>query len=113
MATARARERARRVCAGWRPDGNQHGRIAMLAAMGRITKKITGKLPGYLSPSVGLKFADVPSDLAAIPKVPATGWGQKPAYWPPCETSQEQSPGTADSKGTASPRDLGGQAERV
>ena len=36
--------------------------------------RITGKFPGYLSPSAGLKFADVPNGLAAISK--ATGFVQ-------------------------------------
>ena len=36
-------------------------------------QEITGKFPGYLSPSAGLKFADVPNGLAAISKVPAAG----------------------------------------
>merc|ERR1719510_2868732 len=31
----------------------------MLATMGYITPEITGKLPGYLSPSTGLKFEDI------------------------------------------------------
>ena len=44
----------------------KHGRISMLATMGYITPEITGKFPGYLSPSAGLKFADVPNGLAAI-----------------------------------------------
>ncbi|CAK0798027.1 unnamed protein product [Prorocentrum cordatum] len=35
----------------------KHGRVSMLATMGYITPEITGKLPGYLSPSAGLKFA--------------------------------------------------------
>jgi hypothetical protein len=77
----------------------KHGLVAMLAAMGYITPEITGKLPGYLSPSAGLKFADVPNGLAAISKVPAAGWGQILAYMAFCETSQDQSPGTAASKG--------------
>ena len=53
----------------------KHGRISMLATMGYITPEITGKFPGYLSPSAGLKFADVPNGLAAISKVPAAGQG--------------------------------------
>eukprot|EP00445_Apocalathium_hangoei_P035413 CAMPEP_0203957476 /NCGR_PEP_ID=MMETSP0359-20131031/89322_1 /ASSEMBLY_ACC=CAM_ASM_000338 /TAXON_ID=268821 /ORGANISM="Scrippsiella Hangoei, Strain SHTV-5" /LENGTH=586 /DNA_ID=CAMNT_0050891329 /DNA_START=51 /DNA_END=1808 /DNA_ORIENTATION=- len=97
--------------AGFTADGNQenfarrrqteikHGRIAQLAAMGYITPEVTGKLPGYLSPSAGLKFADVPNGLAAISKVPAVGWGQILAYMAFCEVSQDQSPGTAASKG--------------
>ena len=55
----------------------KHGRISMLATMGYITPEITGKFPGYLSPSAGLKFADVPNGLAAISKVPAAGQGFK------------------------------------
>ena len=35
---------------------------------GYITPEIAGKFPGYLSPSAGLKFADVPNGLAAISK---------------------------------------------
>merc|ERR1712190_625235 len=61
---------------------------------GYITPEITGKFPGYLSPSAGLKFADVPNGLAAISKVPAAGWGQILAYMAFCEVSQEQTPGT-------------------
>ena len=63
------------------------------------SKEITGKLPGYLSPSAGLKFEDVPNGLAAISKVPAAGWGQILAYMAFCETSQDQSPGTAAAAG--------------
>merc|ERR1711988_1658020 len=54
----------------------KHGRICMLATMGYITPEITGKIPGYLSPSAGLKFEDVPNGLAAISKVPGLGWSQ-------------------------------------
>ena len=36
----------------------KHGRISMLATMGYITPELTGKFPGFLSPSAGLKFAD-------------------------------------------------------
>ena len=64
-----------------------------------LRPEITGKLPGYLSPSAGLKFADVPNGLAAISKVPAAGWGQILAYMAFCETSQDQSPGTAAAAG--------------
>merc|ERR1711933_221744 len=49
---------------------------------------------GYLSPSAGLKFADVPNGLGAISKVPAAGWGQILAYGALCELSQDQSAGT-------------------
>ena len=67
----------------------------MLATMGYITPEITGKLPGYLSPSAGLKFADIPNGLGAISKVPAEGWAQIVAYGAFCELSQDQSAGTA------------------
>eukprot|EP00438_Fugacium_kawagutii_P012245 Skav216861 [mRNA] locus=scaffold1042:199287:219005:- [translate_table: standard] len=79
----------------------KHGRISMLATMGYITPEITGrgKFPGYLSPSAGLKFADVPNGLSAISKVPAAGWGQILAYMAFCEVSQDQSPGTPAAAG--------------
>merc|ERR1712241_1548940 len=54
----------------------KHGRICMLATMGYITPEITGKFPGYLSPSSGLQFADIPNGLGAIGKVPLLGWLQ-------------------------------------
>ena len=60
--------------------GLKHGRLAMMATMGYITPELTGKFPGYLSTSAGLKFVDVPSGLAAISKVPALGWAQGVAY---------------------------------
>merc|ERR1712113_190131 len=97
--------------AGFTADGNvenfqrrrqtelKHGRVSMLATMGYITPEITGKLPGYLSPSAGLKFEDVPNGLAAISKVPAAGWAQILAYGAFCELSQDQSPDTAAAKG--------------
>ncbi|CAK9077649.1 unnamed protein product [Durusdinium trenchii] len=66
----------------------KHGRIAMLATMGYITPEIAGKFPGYLSPSAGLKFADVPNGLAAISKVPAGGWTQILLYMGWCEVSR-------------------------
>merc|ERR1712066_614678 len=65
----------------------KHGRISMLATMGYITPEITGKFPGYLSPSADLKFADIPNGLAAISKVPALGWLQIIAYCLFCEAS--------------------------
>merc|ERR1712226_1078388 len=65
----------------------KHGRICMLATMGYITPEITGKIPGYLSPSAGLKFADIPNGLAAISKVPTLGWAQIVAYFGFCEFS--------------------------
>merc|ERR1712137_1131297 len=77
----------------------KHGRISMLATMGYITPELTGKLPGYLSPSMNLKFADIPNGLAALSKVPAAGWAQIVAYMAFCEVSQDQSPGTPGAAG--------------
>ena len=71
----------------------------MLATMGYITPEITVKLPGYLSPSMDIKFADVPNGLAAISEVPSAGWAQILAYGAFCELSQDQSAGTAASQG--------------
>merc|ERR1712048_581423 len=65
----------------------KHGRICMMATMGYITPEITGKIPGHLSPSAGLKFADIPNGLAAISKVPTLGWAQIAAYFGFCEFS--------------------------
>ncbi|CAE7942456.1 unnamed protein product, partial [Symbiodinium sp. KB8] len=63
-----------------------NGRLAMMAIIGMFFQvRITGKFPGYLSPSAGLKFADVPNGLAAISQVPAAGWGQILAYMAFCE----------------------------
>merc|ERR1712176_741484 len=50
----------------------KHGRVSMLACIGYIVPEYF-KWPGYLSPSTGLKFSDVPHGLAAITKVPAVG----------------------------------------
>jgi len=65
----------------------KHGRISMLATMGYITPEITGKFPGYLSPSQELTFNDIPNGLAAVSKVPAAGWAQIAAYAAYCEVS--------------------------
>jgi len=77
----------------------KHGRVAMLATIGYITPEVLGKWPGYLSPTLSLKFADIPNGLAAISQVPATGWAQIAAWGAYCETSQDQSPGTAGAAG--------------
>merc|ERR1711933_478116 len=53
----------------------KHGRVCMAAAIGYIVPYYY-KFPGYLSPSEGVQFADVPNGLAALSKVPALGWVQ-------------------------------------
>jgi len=50
----------------------KHGRISMLACIGYIVPEYV-KFPGYVSPSLGLKFADIPSGLGALSKVPIEG----------------------------------------
>merc|ERR1712060_1043903 len=77
----------------------KHSRICMLAAIGYMRPELTGKWPGFLSPSAGLKFADIPNGLGAISKVPALGWAQIVAYGAFCELSQDQSAGTAAAAG--------------
>mmetsp|Transcript_21676 Transcript_21676/g.68462 ORF Transcript_21676/g.68462 Transcript_21676/m.68462 type:complete len:155 (-) Transcript_21676:372-836(-) len=52
-----------------------HGRVSMLACIGYIVPEYF-KFPGYLAPSIGLKFEDVPHGIAALTKVPALGWTQ-------------------------------------
>merc|ERR1719382_1960458 len=71
----------------------KHGRVSMLACMGYMTPEITGKLPGYLSPSMKLQFADIPNGLGALSKVPGVGWAQIFAYCAYCELSQDQTAG--------------------
>merc|ERR1719188_1701822 len=72
---------------GYTADGNtekfkrrrsteiKHGRVSMYACIGYIVPEYA-KWPGTLSPSMGLKFADVPNGLAALTKVPGFGWAQ-------------------------------------
>merc|ERR1712113_1385236 len=66
----------------------KHGRISMLATMGYITPELAGKWPGYLSPSFGIKFADIPNGLAAVSKIPVVGWAQIVIYAGCCEASR-------------------------
>merc|ERR1711920_688693 len=53
----------------------KHGRVSMWGAMGYIAPEYF-KWPGYLPPSAGIKFTDVPNGLAALSKVPTAGWLQ-------------------------------------
>jgi len=64
----------------------KHGRICMLACIGYIVPEYF-RWPGYLSPSEGLKFSDVPNGLAALSKVPFLGWVQIVIYIGMCEAS--------------------------
>jgi len=53
----------------------KHGRVSMFATLGYFVPEYY-KFPGYLSPSQGIKFADVPHGLGAFSKVPPLGWVQ-------------------------------------
>merc|ERR1719343_1933999 len=53
----------------------KNGRVAMWACLGYIVPEYF-RFDGFLSPSQGLKFADVPNGIAALSKVPAEGWAQ-------------------------------------
>merc|ERR1719343_1143161 len=57
----------------------KHGRVCMFATIGYIVPEFT-RLPGFLSPSYGVQFSDVPNGMAAISKVPALGWCQIVAF---------------------------------
>ena len=46
-----------------------------------LARHIDTSRPGFLSPSAGLKFADIPNGLAAVSKVPVAGWAQIAAYF--------------------------------
>ena len=54
----------------------QRGRVSVLATMCYITLEIGVKLPGCLSPSAGLEFADIPNRLAAISAVGPVRWNR-------------------------------------
>jgi hypothetical protein len=53
----------------------KHGRIAMAATLGMLTQQ-NYHFEGYLAPSQGLSFADVPNGLKALSVVPLAGWCQ-------------------------------------
>merc|ERR1712107_165057 len=63
----------------------KHGRVSMFAALGYIVPEYF-KWPGYLAPTAGIKFSDVPNGLGAISKVPAFGWVQIFAFCGALET---------------------------
>merc|ERR1719324_1251205 len=54
----------------------KHGRVAMAAVVGTIVHNNHIVFDGYLSPSGGLKFSDVPTGMAGIATVPAAGLAQ-------------------------------------
>lgn len=55
----------------------KHGRAAMLGFLHVIAIHAGIRFPGYLSPSLGVKFADVPAGcFASLEAVPTFGWLQ-------------------------------------
>merc|ERR1711879_444815 len=76
----------------------KHGRVSMYACIGYFVPEYT-KFGGYLSPSLGIKFSDVPNGIGAFSKVPALGWAQIIGYMAFCEISQDQSPGSSGAAG--------------
>merc|ERR1719262_1030006 len=81
----------------------KHGRVSMLATIGYIVPEYY-KFPGYLSPSEGLKFEDVPNGLAALSKLPLLGGAQIVAFAGIIETTGFFSGTSTDGRG---PRALG------
>merc|ERR1719454_764743 len=55
----------------------KHGRAAMLGFLHTILIEAGTRFPGYISPTSGLKFADIPSGgIAALEALPTAGWLQ-------------------------------------
>jgi hypothetical protein len=81
----------------------KHGRISMYACIGYIVPEYF-KFPGYLSPSEGLQFSDVPNGLAALSKLPLLGGAQIIAFAGTIETTGFFSGKSTDGRG---PRALG------
>ncbi|CAE7616031.1 FCPB [Symbiodinium sp. CCMP2456] len=77
----------------------KHGRIAMYATIGYIVPEYF-RFPGYLSPSLGLKFSDMPNGLAALSKLPVLGGAQIIAFAGLIETTGFfQAASTTDGRG--------------
>ncbi|CAE7476359.1 FCPB [Symbiodinium sp. CCMP2592] len=77
----------------------KHGRIAMYATIGYIVPEYF-RFPGFLSPSLGLKFSDMPNGLAALSKLPVLGGAQIIAFAGLIETTGFfQASSTTDGRG--------------
>jgi len=63
----------------WRYIEIKHGRISMLAVLGYIVQSQT-RLPGLISTSANLSFADVPNGFPALSAIPAAGLAQIVAF---------------------------------
>jgi len=78
----------------------KHGRISMYATIGYIVPEYF-KFPGYLSPSQGIQFSDVPNGLAALSKLPVLGGAQIVAFAGVIETTGFfQAKSTTDGRGS-------------
>jgi len=61
----------------WFVAFSQHGRAAMLGFVHVILIEAGARFPGYLSPSQGLKFSDMPAGcFASLEALPTAGWLQ-------------------------------------
>merc|ERR1711982_135809 len=54
----------------------KHGRISQLAFLGHLATTVGLRLPGDLSPSEGIRFAEIPPGLACLEKIPLAGYTQ-------------------------------------
>lgn len=79
----------------------KHGRVAMIATIGFIAPEYF-RFPGELSPSLGVKFEDVPNGLAAFSKVPVLGWLQILLFAGFCELNGLRLNGRFDEKNPVS-----------
>jgi len=59
----------------------KHGRVAMAAVVGTIVHNNHIVFDGYLSPSAGLKFSDVPTGIDGIRAIPTAGLFQILAFF--------------------------------
>jgi len=85
----------------------KHGRAAMLGFLHVVLIQGGARFPGYISPSAGLKFADIPSGcFESLEALPTAGWLQIMTVTCMCETGyfiyEAQDP-------NGSPGDIGGQ----
>jgi len=95
----------------------KHGRAAMLGFVHVLAIHAGLRLPGFLSPSAGLKFSDMPVDcFAALEATPTAGWLQIMLVTCMSETGAAKGgflfvpPGTLPEKQTdeLAPGDIGG-----
>ena len=59
----------------------KHGRVCMAAFLGTIIHHNDIEFDGYLSPSAGLKFSDVPNGVGGFFSIPAAGIAQILAFF--------------------------------